>query len=152
MVVPIIMNNGQSGLFFWNLSHDVGPGCPNAPDDVELVRFGYYCMGTNPMNRQTSPERKAMLANLPLQGSFDNQLQDIIRLHQGWRGGVQDGKISTIKNTSGNYSDKSWILVPLHNNMMDVMGDLWPRIDKHHQTSALLTQKIQSVFLVPRAP
>ena len=121
MVAGIMMNSGPTGRFFFNLSQDVGPGCPNAADDVEFVRFGYYCMGTNPQNTLSPAANKAAYAAVPLQGPFDAQLQQVIRLHQAERGGAQDGKVSTIKNASGSYGERSWILVPLNNNMIVIV-------------------------------
>ncbi len=151
MVSAIIMRAGTDERFFWNLSHDVGPGCPNQMDDVELVRFGYYCMGNNPASGTIPPAQKARLLGLSLSGPFDSHLAAVIRDHQAARGGVQDGKVSTIKNATGYYGNKSWIMVILNNNMMDILGETWPRIDRHHQTSALLTQKIRGVFTLPPA-
>ena len=32
-------------LHWWNLSAQVGMASPNNPDDVQLVQFGFFCMG-----------------------------------------------------------------------------------------------------------
>ena len=47
-----------SNKFYWNLDANVGPGCPNKTEDVQLVQLGYLCMGNNP-KFPVSPEEKA---------------------------------------------------------------------------------------------
>jgi hypothetical protein len=65
--ITVNLTTGTSGRFYWNISQDVGPGCPNAQDDVELVRFGFFCMGTNPLNQKSKPANKAIFAAVSLQ-------------------------------------------------------------------------------------
>lgn len=39
---------GENKRFFWNLEGNVGPGCPNKLEDVQLVQLGFYCKANNP--------------------------------------------------------------------------------------------------------
>lgn len=150
MVKPLIMNLGGKDILFWNITSDVGPGCPNRTDDVELVRFGYHCMGTNP--RANIPaDRKAAYASVSLTGGYDSRLGEVIRLHQAGRGGTQDGKISSMKNATGSYGGQFWIIASMNGHMAEICGTTWPRIDLHHRTSPELTLAVSSVFKVPQS-
>lgn len=145
MVKPVILHSGN-GHFLWNLSNDVGPNCANNQDDVELVRFGIFCLGTNP-TFQGDINIKARCAMVPLLGGFDQNLADLIKLLQQARGGTQDGKVSPMKDGDGFYDGShKWMIFNFNIHMFQVVGALWPRIDLHHATSARLTEVIKTVF------
>jgi len=124
-----------SNKFYWNIDANVGPGCPNKIEDVQLVQLGYLAMGQNPMLALPPEEKAAYLAVVPgatYNGAFSDPLSNAIRVHQKKRGGVQDGVVSSIKNNSGLYSAKlTWIMVALDNNIADVLGGGWPHVDRH---------------------
>lgn len=136
MVKPMLAG-GEPCVILWNLSHDVGPGCRNQTDDVEFVRLGYHCMGINPLfdSKIQAPGFRERCANLPTSGGFDPDLASLIKEHQRIRGGTQDGKVSTIKNSSGVYVDMtgshSWIIEVFNRHIRDMLQNDFPRIDKH---------------------
>jgi hypothetical protein len=129
-----------SGIY-WNLSEDVGTGKPNLVEDVELVRFGYHCwLKTGTHSRPLSaPLELAIRVMLPW-GGFGPDLDLVIREHQKWRGGQQDGCISKVKMTSGNqgYVDgtRLWIMIVLSNSMLLVHPHIFPRIDLAAESGA----------------
>ena len=91
----------HTGGLFWNLSADVGPGQPNLPDDVELVRFRYFLMKDNPKaTGGPFAVLKPVLQQVTPTGAFDNALAAAIRTHQSLRGGTQDGRVSVAKGQS----------------------------------------------------
>ena len=66
----------HTGGLFWNLSADVGPGQPNLPDDVELVRFGYFLMKDNPkVTNGPFAAIKPVLQQVTPSGAFDSDSQ-----------------------------------------------------------------------------
>jgi hypothetical protein len=122
------------GLFRWNLTQNVGRNQPNVLDDVELVRFGYACMARN----TRFPPKGALpdvLAQMSSTGGYDDDLQSVIDAHEKSRGGTQDGCVSVDRSTQINKgvydaAHHNWIIGALNNNMRDVVGDIYPRIDK----------------------
>lgn len=124
-----------SSKFYWNLDANVGPGCPNKTDDVQLVQLGYFCLGNNPKVSLPASERAAYLAvtpGAPYTGTPDDPLTVAIKLHQKRRGGIQDGRVSTIKNNTGFYdSTFIWMIMQLDNSIALSLGDAWPHLDKH---------------------
>jgi hypothetical protein len=39
---------GAEKKFAWNVDAHVGPGCPNKAENVQVVQYGYYCVGKSP--------------------------------------------------------------------------------------------------------
>lgn len=115
----------HTGGLFWNLSADVGPGQPNWPDDLELVRFGYFLMKDNP-KATAGPfaALKAVLQKVTLSEPFGNDLAEAIRPHQHLRGGTRDGRVSVAKDNRfnrGEYDGQhTWMVSPLNNSMIDM--------------------------------
>lgn len=128
------------------------PDNPNKPDDLELVRFGYFLMKDNP--KATSgpfAALKPFLQKVAPTGAFDNALADAIRTHQRLRGGTQDGKVSVAKDNRfnrGRYDGvHSWIVFPLNNSMLDMAPNLYPRIDLHPQSGPAVTAAVRKICL-----
>jgi hypothetical protein len=120
--------------FFWNVDAHVGPGCPNKAEDVQLVQFGYFCMGKSPQGLAAggyTPQEQAVIKSIApgetYSGSPTDKLSLAIKAQQRIRGGTQDGRVSPIQNVSGSYSGSlSWMIVALDNNIRDVNPNLWP--------------------------
>ncbi|CAN5183262.1 hypothetical protein BH11PSE4_BH11PSE4_26840 [soil metagenome] len=147
MVVAVALEGGRA--FRWNLSANVGPGQPNLGDDVDFVRFGYFCMKINPVSRK-SPELQAALNKLRPAGGYDTDLAEVIRIHQKDRGGKQDGIVSVERATNANRETYDgahvWIVAVLNNNMLDVTNDVYPRIDKHPSSGVMLMAAVKRVM------
>lgn len=120
----------QNGRFYWNVDAHVGPGCPNKMDDVQLVQFGYWCMGNNPKT-PASPADRALFAAVtpgaPYSGAPGDPLTLAIKRHQALRGGTQDGRVSPMQANQG----YNWIISSLSNNISNYLMQQWPRIDQH---------------------
>jgi hypothetical protein len=149
MVVAVTEFKGQA--FRWNLSANVGRGQPNKIDDVELIRFGYACMR---QNKKFPPDPELLPALRAMQnfGGFGPDLANVIVAHQKNRGGTQDGVVSVarISNTSTNRElydgAHSWIVISLDNNMRDVAGDIYPRVDRHADSGPDVSNAIKRIF------
>jgi hypothetical protein len=138
------------GFFRWNLTYNVGRNQPNALDDVELVRFGYACMARNPH----FPPKAAVtdvLSKMRLAGPYGDDLQAVIDAHQADRGGTQDGAISVDRGTTFNHerydSTHGWIIALLNNNMLDVIGDIYPRIDKSDFSGPAISAIVKKLLI-----
>ena len=141
------------GKLLFNLDHDVGRNSPNRLDDVELVRFGYFCAKVSPkLLAKHSAEMKVALQNLRTDGPYLSDLQDVIDIHQRTRGGPQDGKISTGKSRathSFSYdSQHSWIIFSLSGLMFERIPDTYPRIDLEDQSGSEISRRIQELVLL----
>lgn len=148
MVIAVVEFQGNA--FRWNLSANVGPGQRNALDDVELVRFGYICLKQN-LRFPPNPLLLPSLNKMRPFGPFDQDLAEVISVHQNARGGTQDGIVSVAKISSTSKSElydrrNAWIIVSLNNNMLDVADDIYPRIDKHPQSGPTLSLKVKQIL------
>ncbi|WP_294532491.1 hypothetical protein [uncultured Rhodoblastus sp.] len=149
MVIAVVEQQGN--FFRWNLSANVGPRQPNKPDDVELVRFGYFCMKQN-VRIPPKPELRPFLEKVRPIGPFDQDLADMIAAHERTRGGSQDGIISVAKisfsSNNGEHYDgvHPWIIVVLNNNMLTVVGDIYPRIDMHKQAGPEISKTVKNIL------
>jgi hypothetical protein len=65
MVSPLILAGSKGPRFLFNIGTNVGPRCPNRPDDVEFVQLGYFAMVRDPNNksRLNATERSAFSKN-----------------------------------------------------------------------------------------
>ena len=144
-----------SGKFFFNLTADVGRNSPNRLDDVELVRYGYFCLSRRPdVQVQISPELKLAFANMRSLGPYGPDLQAVIDLHQQARGkdSTIDGKVSVGKpqiTHSSRYNDKlSWIIFVLCRAMIDHVPDTYPRIDIEFESGNEIAKTVADLFTV----
>jgi hypothetical protein len=142
----------RNQALFWNVSAAVGPGQPNKMDDVELVRLSYFLAKDNP--KFTSGDfavMKPILQKVTTTGAFDNALAEAIRTHERLRGGAQDGKVSVAKANDfnrGRYDrEHSWLVFPLNNNLIDMAGNLYPRLDLHPQCGPALKAVVRKICL-----
>ena len=140
-------------VMFFNLDADVGRMAPNRIDDVELVRFGYFCQRSRPENQPNLTARqKVSLQAMQPNGPYFADLQEVIDAHQENRGGTQDGKVSTGKSQiapAGLYdSVHMWIIYALTNNMRLFLPDIFPRIDLHAQSGVEISKRIRQLFAV----
>lgn len=149
MVTAVAELSGQA--FRWNLSADVGSRQPNRLDDVELVRFGYYCMSQD-TRFPPDPKLRPVLQAMRSLGPFDQDLANVIVTHQRNRRPTQDGKVSVAKvsftSTNRERYDgaHSWIIISLNNNMIDIAGDVYPRIDKHPASGPEVSKAVKKIF------
>ena len=142
----------HTGGLFWNLSANVGPAEPNRPDDVELVRFGYFLLKDNPKaTGGPFTALKPVLQKVTPTGRFDNDLAEAIRTHQRLRGGTQDGKVSVARDNRfnrGQYDGQhTWMVFPLNNSMIDMAPNIYPRIDLHPQSGPAVSAAVRRICL-----
>lgn len=141
MASPVVCFSRK--LFFWNLDANVGIGCPNKPEDVQLVQLGYYCMATSTdpaVPVQLKPTFAAVVPGAPYSGNPTDPLTRAIIAHQQTRGGTQDGHVSVISNTTGTYDSAGhqFMLVALDAQIRRQIPGDYPRIDKHAKCPPML--------------
>jgi hypothetical protein len=142
---------GQCQVFF-NISKNVGIGCPNDPIDVMLVQFGYYCSAINPTNGLPS-DLKAIYALVKpganYSGSPSDPLSQSIIAHERDRGIPQDGHVSRL-NGNTNYrtprGKEGFLLVGLCNNIYDILVNCYPRIDLDGRCPAKLAAHVKTLL------
>jgi hypothetical protein len=148
MASGTLLSNGTDKRFFWNVDGNVGPGCPNQPEDVHLVQLGFYCKARNVKHPPTAEAKAIYMAVSPGQhytGGYNDPLSIAIRQFQKERGGTQDGHVSVMKGAT--YSgDHSYMLVALNNHIAMGVGTAWPYIDKHPKCSDPLKGAVTRCF------
>ncbi|BDC53010.1 hypothetical protein F183_A53250 [Bryobacterales bacterium F-183] len=141
---------GDNKRFFWNLDGNVGPGCPNKIEDVQLVQLGFHCKANNPKYPITPASKaiySAVVPGAPYTGGYNDPLSIAIRQFQKERGGPQDGRVSVISG-SGMISDKlGFMMVALNNNISDCITNNWPFIDRHSQCPGALKAVVGRSFV-----
>lgn len=141
------------GRFLFNVEADVGKASPNRLNDVELVRFGYFCVKvSSTLRSRTSPRIKAALDVMRSNGPFAPDLQEVIDAHQNDRGGTRDGKVSVGKpqlTHSFNYdSEHSWIIFSLCMSMIERLPDTYPRIDMDDFSGMEISKNVRELFRI----
>lgn len=147
MASGLILNGGQ---FSWNVSSHVGPGCPNLPEDVQLVQFGYYSaahLSTPPPN--CTPADMAIFRSIvpgaPYFGGPTEPLSLAIRAHQRERGGTQDGRVSPAQ-ASGSFGEASWMILGLDYRIWSLYPNQYPRLDECPACPPALAAASKRVF------
>jgi len=138
-------------IFRFNLDADVGRHCPNKVDDVELVRYGYFCLKNNTRNPSNlTPRISSALQAMKIQGPFGPDLQEVIDAHEETRGGTIDGKVSISKahlTTKERYDGvHRWIIDVLCNNMIDRNPNQYPRIDLDSVLGPEIKKRVRQIF------
>jgi hypothetical protein len=144
---------GSQRHFYWNIDANVGPGCPNNPEDVQLVQLAFACRAANTARSLPAADRAiyaAVVPGAPYAGGFNDPLTKAIRCAQKARGGVQDGHVSVIKSSTGGYAENmTYMLIALNNNMVAALGNTWPHVDRHPLCPAALKQAVARLFYIP---
>jgi hypothetical protein len=148
----LVLNATEGHAFAFNLTKNVGIASPNLPLDVQLVQFGYYCVARNP--RSQAPYKQLAMQLDPKAtygGRKDELLSQIILADQKFRGGIQDGHVSVMRNgDTYPFNDVTgkhgFIMAILVNNMRDVLADKFPRLDLHSACPAALAQEVKRMF------
>lgn len=140
------------GTFFrWNLTNNVGRKQPNQHDDVELVRFGYFCAFHSPLNATLRIRLFAELRVMRTSGPYGDDLQNVIDAHQKLRGGTQDGTVSVAKPTVVNRErydgEHIWIMDILDTNLRDMVAE-YPRLDQHARCGPVIGASVKKLFNV----
>jgi hypothetical protein len=143
---------GNVDKFFFNISGNVGPNCPNKPEDVQLVQFAYFAMAQNKLP-EIPPDLMAaagaVVPGAPYSGSPNDPLTIAIRADERARGGTQDGHISVVRGNLQTYSaDNFYLLVRLVNHIRKLLGKDFPRIDKHPKCPPQLAASVRQTFEV----
>ena len=138
LAFPPRRDNWGTMPFFFNLSHAVGKGYPNAPfDDVDFVQFCFAAIASSaaapPPSNLKVPWSKVMVT-----GRMDQPTQDGIDAWQQDRrtrfGAVfeVDGIFSVAPATTTSYAkDTPYAIVGINYILMMSTPSIWPRLDKH---------------------
>jgi hypothetical protein len=146
--IILLRNNGEG--FRWNVSAHVGPGCPNMADDVQLVQFGFWCLG-RATAVELSPAARTAYRNVVLgagySGASTDRLTIAIRTYQSDTKTVQDGRVSPIKHASGQYAeDAFWMIAVLGSNIRSRFPDEWPALHRVSFCPHALAAKSRDLF------
>lgn len=130
------------------IDQNVGRGCPNLVDDVELVRYAYAC---SDRLSYISPITKAKIAGMKGIGGYGPDLQAVIDANQKVRGGEQDGRVSKLPAsfaTSGTRYDSknTFIMWQMNLWMFDAEPLLWPRIDRSILSGPAITATMKKLL------
>ena len=151
MVNPIIVKSSGGPRFLFNLDANVGPGCPNRPDDVAFVQLGYYAVLRDPTNatKMSAADRSAFAKIVPgaaYTGSAEDPLTRAISVHETSRGGTRDGHVSVARGSGFYDAAHTFIVVALNNALRDTLKGDYPRIDKHPQCPAVLRSTVVKIL------
>lgn len=141
----------DNDVFAWNIDASVGINSPNRRADVELVQFGYFALSRGPKaNPTVKAFAKDVIPGAPYSGAENDPLTLAILEHQIQRGGTKDGHVSPVTGTTGQYSTfdgpHTFQLMVLVNNMRDLLGRDFPRIDKHERCPQVLREAVRACF------
>ena len=141
----------EGDVFAFNIDASVGINSPNRRVDVELVQFGYFALSRNPKaNPTVKAFAKDVMPGAPYSGVDNDPLTLAIQEHQIQRGGTRDGHVSPVTGSSGMYSTidgpHTFQLLVLVNNMRDLLGRDFPRIDKHERCPQALRDAVAACF------
>ena len=140
-------------LHWWNLTVQVGLASPNNPDDVQLVQFGFFCMGP-PTSRISDPQNRIVYARVvpgsPFTPGPNEPLSLAISTLEFGHGVTQrDRRINPFPPTGYTYQDRSgrhpFMIGYLLNSMYDSVGpDNWPRLDRHPNCPPLVAAAVRN--------
>jgi hypothetical protein len=125
--------------FYFNLTHAVGKGYPNAPpDDVGFVQLCFAAIAAS-SEMTTPPNLKDPWAKVRVTGKMDQETQDGIDAWQADRrsrfGSLfeVDGIFSAVPpGLRTNYAKETpYAIVSINYVLLHAVPSLWPRVDKH---------------------
>ena len=147
MVKPVVVDNGDRRIFFWNVSANVGAKSPNLPDDVQLVQLGYLCAAADTFyDAALRATFAAVVPGAPYSGQENDPLTRAIRGHEKQRGGAQDGRVSVASPNNASYDGgaHTFLIVSLNYQLRKYLPGNFPRLDKHPRCPSLLRAAVNA--------
>jgi hypothetical protein len=151
MVMPVVVSGSQ--FFYWNLSANVGLGCPNRIDDVQLVQLGYaLALETSWDNVVFDAEMRSICKKIipgqPYSGVANDPLTLAIVAHQKKQKIAPDGHVSVLPPMSSGVYQKHgtnhvFLLVRLVNAIKEMTPEYFPRIDLHPKCPLALKSAVR---------
>ena len=148
-----LVQTAASTLHWWNLTNHVGVGSPNNPDDVQLVQFGFFCMGL-PTSRIHGTQFRPVYARVVLGSTYTTDPNDPLTLAIGTLEfnhgvGVRNRQINPFPQGRYTYQDRSgphpYMLGYLMNCIYDAVGQAsWPRLDRHANCPPLVAVAVRN--------
>lgn len=136
-------------VFYFNLSADVGAGCPNHLDDVEFVRFGIYCAAQKLSSGGGSPLDAAFVlaaAKVGKSGPFDPALGDAILALQKSQKLREDSRVDVAKGIVTPHGT-IYLLQNMQFYMRYYCKHVYPRIDLMSETGAEISRAVRFMFI-----
>lgn len=141
--------NETFSAFYFNLHADVGQGCANRLDDVELVRYGIACLAAAPVNR-ADPNLRPFLeaaARVKATGPFDSFVSNAVLAFQKTFDTMHaDGKVSVIRGDRSPHGH-IYVLQTMTAAMRLACTRVYPRLDLVPETGPALSQVVRKMFL-----
>ena len=147
-------------LHWWNLTSAVGVGAPNNPDDVQLVQFGFVCMGL-PNSSMQDPEIRRLFSQVdPERQRYSATPTDLLTrcigaLAATRHAGTQDRQVNPFPEGSVYYRDSGgaehpYLIGYLMNNIHRAVGAAdWPRLDRDPRCPSLVRRAVSAACTLP---
>ena len=146
-------------LHWWNLTSAVGMGAPNNPDDVQLVQFGFVCMGL-PTSTTTDAEIRRLFSQVRPGSPYTATATDILTraigaLAADRHAGTQDRQVNPFPEGSATYRDSGggqnpYLIGYLLNGIYRAVGAAdWPRLDRDPRCPPLVRQAVRTACTLP---
>lgn len=142
MVSIATTTNPQIPLFF-NIDGNVGQGCPNNAQDVELVSFFFSCVANDPGRpldqKQVFGKVRPTSTCTPDLVAAINKLSEVLK-------SPRDGRVSVAKGATGAITGGgAFMIVQLNYQVKKFNTDVWPRIDKMPGCPPGLGSKVRAI-------
>jgi len=141
----------EDDKFFFNISGNVGPNCPNKIVDVQFVQFGYFAVSQNKtagFPQYLIDAASAVVPGAPYSGAPNDPLTLAIKADERFRGGVQDGHVSVMRGSVSYDATHDYLVMRLCNNIRTMVGRDFPRIDRHPKCPPQLAESVRRSFEV----
>ena len=145
-------------LHWWNLTSAFGMGAPNNPDDVQLVQFGFVCMGL-PTSTMRDPEIRRLFSQVRPGSPYDATATDVLTraiaaLEVGRQATTRDRQVNPFPEGSATYRDSGghhpYLLGYLLNAIHRAVGAAdWPRLDRDPRCPPLVRQAVRTACTLP---
>jgi len=150
---PFLVRVRAADLFWWNLTNGVGMEAPNNPDDVQLVQFGFLCMGL-PNSTIQDPEIRRLFSQVHPGSPYHATATDVLTraiaaLEVDRQTTTRDRRVNPFPEGSATYQDSTgqhpYLIGYLLNAIHRAVGAaLWPRLDRDPRCPPLVQQAVRT--------
>jgi hypothetical protein len=138
--------------FYFNLTHPVGKGYPNAAaDDVAFVQFAFAAIATN-TNAPAPANLVTAWSKVQVSGVMDGATQagiDAWQLDRRQRFGnlfEADGIFSVSPPNTSYAKDTPYAIVGINWILINATPSIWPRLDMHRLATPVLKEAVRKAI------